>query len=433
MTASVVLRSVGSPGWASGAGMDRPMPKPAGRHRAWSWGALALACAAAGIWQLWPRGLQVAAQDIRIATVERGVFRNDVLVRATVTPLHTVMLDALESGRVEEILASDGALVEKGDLLFRLSNPQLRLDLVAREADRAQQISNLSLLRVALESAETEHQRRVLDLTTAIAQGQRQHARYEALAKQGYVSQATLEDSRDRLTQQRQALEDEQARAAVEMRIKRDGVRQMEQAIERLDAGLKVVNESIDALAVRAPIAGRLTDFRLQLGEIVKPDQRIGRIDDPGQFKLVAEIDEYYLGRVSVGKQGRVTAGGRDYPVGITRVFPQIKAGRFSTELAFDDGAPKGLSPGQSLEARIALGESSRAALLPNDAFLDDSGGAWVFAVADDGRSARRHVVRIGRRNDSQVEIVSGLAPGEHVIVSSYAAFGNARELRIRN
>jgi HlyD family secretion protein len=432
MTASVSLGRVESkPKPVSGAGMDQPLPKRPQRYGVWIVVALVLSGAIAAIWQLLPRGLQVAAGDIRIATVQQRMFRNDIVVRSTAAPLHTVMLDAFESGRVEEILASDGVLVSKGDLLFRLSNPQLRLDLVAREADRAQQISNLSLLRVALEGAETEHQRRMLDLNVALAQTQRQHARYESLVEQGYVSKSMLEDSQGRLAQQRQAVDDEQKRAGIEMRIKRDGVRQMEQAIERLDAGLKVVTDSIDGLAVRAPIAGRLTDFRLQLGEIVKPEQRIGRIDDPSRFKLVAEIDEYFLGRVSVGKHGHVTASGRDYPVAITRVFPQIKEGRFSTELSFTDAAPAGLNPGQSLETRLTLGETSPALILPNDAFLNDSGGTWVFAVARDGKSAERRAIRVGRRNNSQVEVAAGLAPGERVIVSTYAAYGDAQRLQI--
>lgn len=431
MNASAAIRSVESAKPVSGDAMDQPLPRRPRRYGLVLVVAFALVAAVAALWQLLPHGRQVAGADVRIATVQKGMFRNDVVVRATVAPLHTVMLDALESGRVEEILASDGALVSKGELLFRLSNPQLRLDLVAREADRAQQISNLSLLRVALESAATEHQRRMLDLNVSVAQLQRQQARYESLVQQGYISRSTLEDSQDRLAQQRQALEDERTRSAVEMRIKRDGVRQMDQAIERLDAGLKVVTDSIDGLAVRAPIAGRLTDFRLQLGEIVKPDQRIGRIDDPDQFKLVAEIDEYFLGRVSVGKQGQVTANGRDYPIEIMRVFPQIKQGRFSTELSFTGAAPGGLNPGQSLEMRITLGETSPALILPNDAFLNDSGGTWVFAVARDGKSAERRAIRVGRRNNSQVEVASGLAPGEHVIVSSYAAYGNAQILQI--
>jgi HlyD family secretion protein len=190
-----------------------------------------------------------------------------VLVRATAAPLHTVMLDALESGRVEDVLVNDGALVEQGQLLFRLSNPQLRLNLVAREADRAQQISNLSLLRVDLESSETQHQRRLLDLDFELGQARKLHARYQVLARDGVIAARTVEESADQIARLERALADEHSRASIEMRIKRDGIRQMQQAIERLDAGLNVVNDSIEGLAVRAPIAGRLTDFHLQLGE----------------------------------------------------------------------------------------------------------------------------------------------------------------------
>ena len=165
---------------------------------------------------------------------------------------------------------------------------------MAREADRAQQIANVSNLRVTLETSQTEHQRRLLDLGYAVARPRRLQVRNASLRDGGFISAATLEDSQDRLAQQQQALEDEKTRFAVEMRTKREGVRRMEEAIEELDSGLRVVNESIEALAVRAPIAGRLTDFRLQVGENVQPEQHIGRIDDPSQFKLVAKVDEYY-------------------------------------------------------------------------------------------------------------------------------------------
>lgn len=415
----------------TGAAMDQPLPKRRGKYLAIAVAALVSLGAIAAILQLVPRGLQVEEGDIRIATVQQGMFRNDIVVRSTAAPLHTVMLDAIESGRVEEVLARDGALVKKGELLFRLSNPQRRLDLVAREADRAQQISNLSVLRVGLEASQTEHQRRMLDLSFALEQARKQHARNLSLAERGFISASTREESEDRLAQQRRAVEDEKTRAAIELRIKRDGVKQMEQAIERLDAGLRVVNESIEALAVRAPIAGRLTDFRLQLGEIVKSEQRIGRIDDPKQFKLVAEIDEYYLGSVSAGKKGRVNVNGRDYAVELSRVFPQIKDGRFSIELVFTNEAPSVMNPGQSAETRITLGGTAPGLLLPSDVFLNDSGGTWVFVLARDGRTAGRRTIRVGRRNNSQVEVASGLAPGERVIVSSYATYGKAERLQI--
>ena len=407
----------------SGAAMDQPLPRRAPNYRLIALGAVAAAGAAVGLWWLLPRGLLVEEGDLRIAMVEKGMFRNEVLVRATAAPLHTVMLDALESGRVEEVLVNDGALVQQGQLLFRLSNPQLRLNLVAREADRAQQISNLSLLRVDLESSQTQHQRRVLDLAFDLEQARKLQARYLSLAREGVIARRTVEESQDQIGRLERSLADEKSRAAVEMRIKRDGIRQMEQAIERLDAGLNVVNDSIEGLAVRAPITGRLTDFHLQLGEIIKPEQRIGRIDDPARFKLVASLDEYFLGRVAVGKRGMADTGGREYPIEIARVFPQIKEGRFSIELLFLAEAPADLRPGQSTDTRLTLGDSSAAVLAPNDAWLDDTGGGWIFVVEPGGSAAERRAIRIGRRNNSQVEIAEGLVPGERVIVSSYARF----------
>jgi HlyD family secretion protein len=415
----------------SGAAMDEPLPRRPPNYRFMALGVGIVAAGLVGLWQLLPRGLRVNPGDLRIATVERGLFRNDVLVRATAAPLHTVLLDALESGRVEEVLVNDGAQVAQGELLFRLSNPQLRLELVAREADRAQQISNLSLIRVDLESSQTAHQRRALDLEFELTQARKLLARYEVLAREGVIAERTVEETRDQVARHAQALADERSRAAVEMRIKRDGVSQMQQAIERLDAGLNVVNDSIEGLAVRAPIAGRLTDFHLQIGEIIKPEQRIGRIDDPSRFKLVAAVDEYFLGRVAAGKPGLATAHGRDYPIAISRVFPQITAGRFTIELLFTGEAPEGMNPGQSIDTRLTLGEPSPALLVPNDAWLNDSGGGWIFVLASDGASAERRAIRVGRRNNSQVEVADGLAPGERVLVSGYSRLGKAELLHI--
>ena len=409
--------------------MDHPLPRRKRNYRLVALGGVIAIGALYGLWQLLPAGLQVKQGDLRMATVQTGLFRNDVLMRATAAPLRTVLLDALESGRVEEVLVNDGALVKQGDLLFRLSNPQLRLNLVAREADRAQQISNLSLLRVDLEASETTHQRRLLDLEFELTQAKKLHARYEALAREGVIAARTVEESQDQIARLTRALADEKSRATVEMRIKRDGLRQMEQAVDRLDAGLRVVNDSIEGLAVRAPLSGRLTDFHLQLGEIIKPEQRIGRIDDPEHFKLVADVDEYFLGRVRVGQPGVAHAHGRDYSIEIARVFPQIKEGRFRLELLFSAETPPGMSPGQSADTRLTLGEASPALLIPNDAWLTDSGGRWIF-VASKGIAERR-AIRIGRRNSTQVEITDGLQAGEQVVVSSYSRFADAEMLQL--
>lgn len=425
---TILPRSIERP---TGAAMDQPLPRPRGRRVAVAVTiAAAVTVLAAALWQLAPRGLQAPLANARFAAVERGMFRDDVALRAIAAPLHSVMLDAVETGRVEEVFAADGALVARGDVLFRLSNPQRRLELLAREAEHAQQISNLTNLRVSLEASRSQRQRRAADVAFALMQAQKQHDRNVALAQKGFISAAVLEDSADKVAQQRRLLESDQASDAVEGATQRDAVRQMAQAIARVEAGMRLANATVEALAVRAPVAGRLTDFRLQVGETVKPDQRLGRIDDVAQFKLTAQVDEYYLNRLVPGRHGVATTGGRQQPVSVSRVYPQISDGRFAVELAFEKGQPDAMNPGQGVEVLITMGGATPALLLPNDAFMNDSGGAWAFVADRDGTGAERRAIRTGRRNNSQVEVLSGLAAGERVVVSSYAHYGKAKQLQ---
>lgn len=405
--------------------MDQPLPRRHGRRVAIACAALvAMLAVAAVLWQLIPRGLQVPLASARIAIVERGMFRDEVALRATAAPLQTVMLDAVESGRVEEVLAHDGAPVAQGEVLFRLSNPQRRLELLAREAEHAQQISNYTNMRVAADASRAERERRLSDLAYALTLAEKQHQRNQALAQQGFVSGSALEDSADRLAQQRRALDTERASNVAATAIQRDALQQMQQAIARLEAGLQLVHANLAALAVRAPVAGRLTDFHLQLGETVKPDQHLGRIDDLARYKLSAQVDEYYLNRIAAGQPGTTVIEGRSHQLTVNRIYPQIKDGRFTLELAFEGAQPATLHPGQSAEVSITLGGARPGLLLPNDAFVNESGGQWVYVLDQQGTLARRRAVRIGRRSQSQVEVLAGLAADERVLVSSYAAYG---------
>ena len=416
---------------ATGAAMDTIVPRKRGRTLALAAATLLLVAAGAfAFWTWMPRGLRVAGAELRIATVERGIFRDDIAVRASATPLRAVLLDSVESGRIEEVIAHDGQLVDQGQLLFRISNPQRNLELLARQSELAQQISNLSTLRVAEQNDRSERQRRFEDLAFALEQAQKGCTRQQRLAAQGFISPAALEETCDRRDKARRALTLEQASTAAGDKVRGNALGQLEEAIEGLRAGLRLVQATVAALAVHAPVAGRLTDFRLQVGESIVTGKNVGRIDDPSRFKLLAPIDEFYLSRVTVGRQGSVTQDGRRYPVRVGTVYPQIKDGRFTAELLFTAGQPEVLSPGQSVDAQIMLGEPAPALLLPQGAFVNDSGGAWAFVLTD-ATHAERRPIRIGRRNNAQIEVLAGLQAGERVIVSGYSAFGKSTRLQI--
>jgi HlyD family secretion protein len=416
----------------NGAAMDRVIPK---NHKKrilkWVLGALSLFALGILVWQMMPKGLQVSVGDLRIQAVEKKVFYDEIIVRANAQPYNSVMLDSVESGRVEEVFIQDGALVKRGQLLFRLSNPQRNLDLLQRKGEHTQQISNLANMRVGFQMSATDHHRRLSSLQFELHQLQKKHDRNQRLAAQGFISSAALEESQDALDRQQFAVNEQLHNQTQEAKVRSAALTQMETGIHGLQNGLKLVSSTVDALAVRAPIDGKLTDFQLQIGESVSTGKRIGRIDDPKHFKLAALVDEYYLSRVMVGQKGNARMQDKSYPVEVKTVYPQIKEGRFLVELKFIAQEPERLNPGQSLETTITLGDPAPANILPMGAYINDTGGTWVFFVAKDGKSAERRAIQIGQRSNRQVEIISGLDAGDKVLISGYTNFINAQRLEI--
>jgi HlyD family secretion protein len=412
----------------AGVDMDTIVPR---RNRRLPWLIALGAAVAVGLvafWLMLPHGLRVPASTLRLARAEQGTFANNIALRAVAHALNSVILDAVDSGRVEEVNVKDGALVKAGQMLFRLSNPQRDLELLARESDQATQIANRANLEVSLESSIVGRQRRLLELRFNVEQAERQHARNLRLARQGFISQAGLEDSEENLALRRRLVAEEQV-VDHEIDIKRKALRQMELSTERLASGLRLINASVDALAVRAPVAGRLTDFRMQVGESLKIGQNVGRIDDPAEFKLTAQVDEYYLSKLKTGQPGEIALEGVRYPVSVTRIYPQIRNGQFEIDIVFDRQRPAALNPGQSVDVQLRLGASAKALLLPNGTYINQSGSAGLFVV--EGATAQRRTVRLGRRNAHQVEVLDGLKAGEQVIVSDYSGYGATQVLQI--
>ncbi|WP_374356202.1 efflux RND transporter periplasmic adaptor subunit, partial [Chitinimonas sp.] len=300
-------------------------------------------------------------------------------------------------------------------------------------SDVAQQISNLSSLKVGLVARQGDHQREVSNLEFEVDRAEKNHKRNQALAAKGFLSAAALEESADKLDQQKRLLANARSTAQAEQSTRSQSINQMDRAINGLNDGLKLVRATADALAVRAPADGRLTDFHLQEGESVKPNDRLGRIDTPERYKLVANVDEFYLNRTALGLKGSVHIGERDYALTVARLNPQIKDGHFTIELQFDGAMPTGLQPGLGVDSRLTLGQPAKATLLSDGAFYADSGGSWAFVLDADGQHASHRPVRLGRRAGGQIEVLDGLKAGERVIVSSYRNFREAQTLRIKD
>jgi HlyD family secretion protein len=311
-------------------------------------------------------------------------------------------------------------------------NTDLQLQVIEREARLIEQINNLRGIEMALEDQRTASAKTLADIDYNITRLGRLAQRRDALAERGALSKEERDRVLDELAYYKRLrpLTSDNATKQEVMRLAR--LPEIRDGLVKLQQNLAVARGKLDNLIVRAPVDGRITELDLKVGENCERGKRLAQITPDTGIKLAADIDEFYLRRVRERQKAQVELGNASAMLTVTRVYPQVKAGRFAIDLSFDGSQPPGLLAGQNLQGQLRLGEDRPAVILPTGPFLGESGGDWVFVVASDGGSASRRQITIGRRNADQLEILQGLTPGERVIVSSYAGLDRIDRIELR-
>ena len=374
-------------------------------------------------WLFAPRAdsQSVEADRLTISTVEQGRFDDFLPLRARVTPLVTVYLDAVEGGRVEKKLVEDGASVVAGQPLAVLSNAELQLSTLEKQAEVEQQLNNMRSQELALTQTRNSNLRDLNQAETDLAKMRRQYELQKPLAEKGFVSSKIFKDTQDDLRYQQQRLQILKQSISQTEALQTSQLSQLRAAAGSLNTSMGVAQSSLGQLNIRAPVTGQLSGFDIQLGQSLQQGERIGQIDSAGADKLQADVDEFYLGRVQVGQAANADIDGKTYQLKVAKVYPQVRNGQFQIDLVFEGPEPKSIQRGQTVQAKLTLGDSTRAVLIPNGAFFNDTGGAWVFVVDSGGKSATKRQVQLGRKNSDFIEVLGGLKPGERVITSSYS------------
>jgi HlyD family secretion protein len=414
--------------------MDRRVEKktPMGRKIAYGVGGLLVLLFA---WWfvdtlLGGRSLSINSARISVSPVTVGTFEDFIPLRGRMVPSSTVYLDAIEGGRVEEILVEDGTLVKAGDLIAVLSNTNLQLEVLGREAAVTEQLNNMRTIELQLEQNRLTHKRNLVEIDYQIVRLNREIARQGELAAKNLVSASTLEQLQDELTyyENRRAVTLESQ--ATDARMQEQQLQQLREAGGQLQAGLGFARKNLEDLRVKAPIDGKLSGFNIEIGQSIVPGGRLGQIDDPDGYKLNVRIDEFYLGRVDLHQVATAEHNGRELKLHVAKIYPQVNDGQFEVDMTFDE-EPVGLRRGQTLQTRLTLGDNTDAILIPNGAFYQETGGNWIFVVSPDGSEAIKRTVRLGRRNTNYIEVLDGLEPGERVITSPYTSYVGMDRLKL--
>lgn len=409
-----LIRRAGRPGAASSTvagsdGQDRFIaPKPAWRRFA-PVAAVIVVIGGVAVWLLSGPGgnvYRVPFNQVTIGTVVEGPFEDFIAVRGAVAPFTIAYLTTDQGGTVKQVLVEDGAMVKAGQKLIILSNPALQLQVEAQQ--------------LTFEQTRFKYEHDLLDIEHQISKLKADLARDKILLDGNAIAPSTYKEEQEEYSYNLNLRAATIASRDVEQRV-----RATQLTGQSTGAGSKsdVANAGVDALTMRAPMDGQLTALDAEVGQSKAQGAVLGQVNSADRFKLTADIDEFYLGHVVLGQETLFTVDGRDYRAKVSKVYPQVTNGTFKADFYFEGAAPANIHVGQAIDLKVELGGASRAVMLPNGPFYQDTGGNWIFVVAPNGQYAVRRNIRLGRRNPNYVEVVDGLKPGEKAIVSGYEAF----------
>lgn len=376
--------------------------------------------------------LNVDAEKVQIETVSEGIFHNYITVTGNVEPIATIFLDAREGGRVEEKVIEEGAMVSKGDVILRLSNPDLTLSILNSESQLAEKSNFLRNTMVVMEQEKLQIKRELLNLEFDIKRKKRVYGQKQVLFQDELISKEEFLMAEEDYQFAQRSYELYMERQRQDSIYRKIQVDQMEDNLRNMEMNLKLIRQSQDNLNVTAPVDGQLTTLEVELGQSVPKGGRIGQIHVLSSYKVVAKIDEHYIDQVRTGLMATLDRQGQEYQLKIRKILPEVRDGRFSVELVFTGERPDNMRTGQTYYTRLQLGSPEAAILLPRGNFFQQTGGQWIFVLSPDGKFAERRMIKIGRQNPKYYELIEGLSPGEKVIVSGYENFGNSERIVLK-
>ena len=369
--------------------------------------------------------LNVNQERLLTDTIHHGVFKEFITLFGVVEPIKTVYLDAVESGRIEEIVVENGAIVQQGEQIMRLSNLDLQLNVLNQEAQIITQINTIRNTSILMEQQSLSLKEQALDVEFQIDLLGKQTQRNNSLFKDSVIAKVEFEETQDEYEHLIRR------RGLLKATIEKDSLfqvlqqNQMENSLDLMQRNLGIAKNSLENLIIKAPISGQISSLDSEIGELINRGDRIAQIDVLSDYKIRARIDEFYISRIFLEQEGSFTLDGETFALKIFKIYPEVTNGAFEVDLIFTGERPDNIKRGQTISLKLSLSDESQAMLLAKGGFYQTTGGNWVYVINPGTNTASKRDIRVNRQNPNYYEVVQGLEEGDIVVISSYENFGN--------
>lgn len=369
--------------------------------------------------------LRVNGESLSISEVREGEFNDYIRLSGQVQPMTTIQVSPRESGIVEDILIEEGSKVQAGDIIIRLGNDDLDLEILNSEANLAEKENALRNTMIQMEQEKMQLSLNILELKTEVQRKERALESQKRLFDDGLIGKEEYLRSEEDYILFRKKLEVTIARAEQDSLYRNVQIKQMKESLENMKLNMQRIRMRKKHLEVKAPINGELGLLEVTLGESISSGRKIGQINALDSYKIEALIDEHYIDRVSAGLSATFERQNETFDAVIRKVYPEVRDGKFKADFRFSGEQPHNIRTGQTYYLNLQLAQPEKAILIHRGTFYQKTAGKWIYVVAPEGGKAVKREIRIGRQNPQFYEVLEGLEPGEKVITSGYDNFGD--------
>lgn len=375
--------------------------------------------------------VSVPFERVRIATVARGDLVRDVTVQGRVVAAVSPTLYASESGTIT-LHVDAGEQVIAGQVIATVNSPELASELQQAEASLEQRRVELERQRIESRQQALE-KRKSADLAdVALVAAQREKRRADEAHDKGVIPVIDYEKAQDDLRNAELAYEHAVADAELFDERLAFEIRASEFEVNRQEILVRDLRRQVDDLSIKSPVDGIVGDLLVDQKAAVTRDTPVMAVVDLSRFEIDAQIPESYADDLAIGMQAEIIVGGNSYVGKIVAVSPEIVDNQVASRIRFDGNGPSNLRQNQRLTTRILLAEYTDVLFVQRGQFLDSGSGRIAYVVSED-RVAKRRQIETGARSLSAVQVVSGLEPGDAIVISNLDPFRGADTVLLTN
>ena len=323
-------------------------------------------------------------------------------------------------------------MVKKGDVILKLSNPDLYLNILSSEGQLAEKENFLRNTQITMEQEKLSIKREILNLKYDIDRKQRTFHQNELLIKDSLVSREEFIRSKEDLDMAIQSRDLFMERQKQDSLFRTVNVETIKSDLANMRKNLSLVKERVKNLDVSAPVNGELGLLTPEVGQSIGKGENMGQINVLTSYKVTAQIDEHYIDRIRTQLTAKLDRQGSEFDLNVRRVYPEVRNGTFKIDMIFQGKMPENIRTGQTYYISLQLGQPKDAILVPIGGFFQETGGQWIFVVDKSGSFAVKRNISVGRKNPKYYEVLDGLQPDEKVIISGYETFGKNEKLILK-